>query len=210
MPRRAATVSALLAGVLAGLGVAVPVGAVAVSLVTLSARTSLRVGAAAGLGVATADGAYALLAVVGGAALAARLDAVAGTVRVACAAVLLGVAGALVRSSVRPAGTVEAGSGPSPLRAYAGLLALTLLNPLTVVLFTALVVGRSAGEAPGPGDQALFVVGVLLASASWHLLLAAGGTALGRALTAPRARLLAGLGAAALLAGLAVRLLLAP
>ena len=202
--------SPLLAGLVAGLGVAVPVGAVAVSLVALTARTSLRVGAAAGLGVATADGAYALLAVVGGAALAARLDAVAGPVRTACAGVLLLVAGALVRSSTRPAGTVDARPGPTPLRAYAALLALTLLNPLTVVLFTALVVGRSAGAAPGPGDQALFVVGVLLASACWHLLLAAGGAALGRGLTGPRGRLLTGLGSAALLAGLALRLLLTP
>jgi len=204
-----AVVSALLAGVLAGLGVAVPVGAVAVCLVTLTARTSLRVGASAGLGVATADGAYALLAVVGGAALAARLEAVAGPVRTACAVVLLAVAGALVRSSLRPAGDVDARSGPTPLRAYAGLLALTLLNPLTVVLFTALVVGRSAGAAVGAGDQALFVGGVLLASSLWHLLLVAGGAALGRSLTGPRGRLLAGLCSATLLTVLAVRLLLA-
>ena len=47
---------ALVAGLLAGYGVAVPVGAIAVLIVGLTARTSLRVGAAAALGVATADG----------------------------------------------------------------------------------------------------------------------------------------------------------
>ena len=47
---------AFLAGLLAGLGVAVPVGAIAVLVMSLAARTSFRVGAAAALGVATADG----------------------------------------------------------------------------------------------------------------------------------------------------------
>ena len=56
---------ALVAGLLAGYGVAVPVGAVAVLVVGLTARTSLRVGAAAALGVATADGVYAPAAVAG-------------------------------------------------------------------------------------------------------------------------------------------------
>ncbi|MEN3306825.1 MAG: hypothetical protein V7603_3027, partial [Micromonosporaceae bacterium] len=60
---------ALISGLLAGYGVAVPVGAVAVLVASLAARTSIVVGSAAALGVATADGLYALLAVVGGAAL---------------------------------------------------------------------------------------------------------------------------------------------
>ncbi len=59
----------LVAGLLAGFGIAIPVGAVATYLVTLTARTSPRVGEAAALGVASADGLYAMLAVVGGAAL---------------------------------------------------------------------------------------------------------------------------------------------
>src|SRR5689334_18560020 len=62
--------AAFLAGVAAGYGIAVPVGAIGVLIVALSARMSLRVGAAAGLGAATADGVYALNAVLGGAVLA--------------------------------------------------------------------------------------------------------------------------------------------
>jgi threonine/homoserine/homoserine lactone efflux protein len=63
--------AALVAGLLAGFGIAVPVGAVATYLVSLTARTSLRTGACAALGVATADGLYALIAALGGTALAA-------------------------------------------------------------------------------------------------------------------------------------------
>jgi threonine/homoserine/homoserine lactone efflux protein len=61
---------ALLAGLLAGYGIAMPVGAVATYLVTLTARTSARVGAAGALGVASADGLYAVVAGIG------RVDAV--------------------------------------------------------------------------------------------------------------------------------------
>lgn len=73
--------TALAAGLLAGYGIAVPVGAVATYLVTLTARASLRVGASAALGVATADGAYALLAVLGGTALTRLIEPIAEPLR---------------------------------------------------------------------------------------------------------------------------------
>ncbi|MEV1287482.1 LysE family transporter, partial [Micromonospora sp. NPDC049679] len=82
------------AGLLAGYGVAVPVGAIAILILGLTARTSLRVGAAAALGVATADGLYAVVAVLGGAALAGAIAPVAGPLRWLAAVVLLGLAGA--------------------------------------------------------------------------------------------------------------------
>src|SRR3954465_15383203 len=84
--------AALVAGLLAGYGIAVPVGAVATYLVSLTARTSLRTGVCAALGVATADGLYALLAGVGGAALAAVLRPFLGPLRWVSAAVLLALA----------------------------------------------------------------------------------------------------------------------
>jgi threonine/homoserine/homoserine lactone efflux protein len=62
-------IAALAAGLVAGYGIAMPVGAVAAYLVALTARTSLRTGVFAALGVATADGVYALIAVCGRAAL---------------------------------------------------------------------------------------------------------------------------------------------
>ena len=73
--------AALLAGLLAGYGVAVPVGAIAALIVSLTARTSLRVGAGAALGVATADGLYCLAAVLGGTALARVVEPISGPLR---------------------------------------------------------------------------------------------------------------------------------
>jgi arginine exporter protein ArgO len=122
--------AALAAGLLAGYGVALPVGAVGAYLVALTARTSLRTGAFAALGVATADGVYAVIAV--------------------C---------------------------------------------------------WQGAATPGHADQAVFVVAVFVASASWQLVLAGGGAFLGRLLTGSRGRLVTGLASSALIGVLAVHLL---
>lgn len=204
--------AALLAGVLAGYGVAVPVGAIAVLVVSLTARTSWRVGASAALGVATADGLYALLAVVGGAALAAVVAPVAGPLRWTAAVVLLAMAAhtgyTAVRAHRRGDRARPADSAAVSGRGvYAGLVLLTLLNPMTMIYFTALVLGRQSTAQMPPAAAALFVLGAFAASASWQLLLVGGGSLVGRALTGPRGRLLTALGSSALIAVLAGLLL---
>ncbi|WP_088991530.1 LysE family transporter [Micromonospora chokoriensis] len=205
---------AFLAGLVAGYGVAIPVGAIAILILGLSARTSFRVGAAAALAVATADGLYAAVAALGGASLAGMIAPVAGPLRVVAAVVLLGLAAhglwrtwAAHRSAAAPAARAGRGMG-TPGRAYAALLGLTLLNPATVLYFVALVLGRPDTTGAGLLPAALFVAGVFLASASWQLLIAGGGTVVGRALSSPRGRSVTGLVSSALIAALAVLALL--
>nr|MDT0659610.1 LysE family transporter [Micromonospora sp. DSM 115978] len=205
--------TAFLAGLIAGYGVAIPVGAIAILVMGLAARTSLRVGSAAALGVATADGLYAVLAVAGGAALAGEVEPIAGPLRWIAAVVLLGLAawtaGTAWRRYGRPAGPARAATGlDRPGRAFLGLTALTLLNPMTIVYFTALVLGRQA-TAGGPGavGAGLFAVGAFLASASWQLLIAGGGRLIGRLLAGRRGRLGTAWVSSALIAALAVSLL---
>ncbi|MEV7322267.1 LysE family transporter [Streptomyces sp. NPDC093970] len=207
--------AALVAGLLAGYGIAVPVGAVGTYLVSLTARTSLRTGACAALGVASADGLYALLAAVGGAALAAALLPVLGPLRLVSALVLVGLAvrGAAValrqyrerRLSVRAERPV-----PGPGRAYLGLLGITMLNPTTVIYFAALVVGSRSSDPVRPLEQGVFVLAAFAASASWQLLLAGGGALLGRGLTGHRGRLVTALLSSCVMLGLAARMMLSP
>ncbi|MGW7378226.1 LysE family transporter [Streptomyces sp. NPDC054794] len=203
--------AALVAGLLAGFGIAVPVGAVATYLVSLTARTSLRTGACAALGVATADGLYALLATVGGAAVAAALRPVLGPLRWASALVLaaLAVRGAAValrhHREHRLATRLER-PVPDATRAYLGLLGITLLNPATVIYFAALVLGTRTADAVRPLEQGVFVLAAFAASASWQLLLATGGALLGRALTGHRGRLLTALLSSGVIMALAVRM----
>lgn len=185
---------AFLAGLVAGYGIAVPVGAIAVLVMGLAARTSLTVGAAAAMGVATADGLYAAVAVLGGAALAGIITPIATPLRWAAALVLLALAGHTAASAIQhfrdPAGTARRGDGPgTPARAYLGVLALTLLNPMTIVYFAALVLGRQAGDAAGPAEAIVFVLAAFLASTSWQLMIATGGSLVGRVLSGRRGRL---------------------
>lgn len=192
-----------LAGVAAGYGIAVPVGAIGVLIAGLSARTSLRVGAAAGLGAATADGVYALVAVVGGAAVADLIAPVAGPLRWVAAVVLLGLAAVTAWGAFKKRAVADQPERPATaLRAYAAILALTLLNPATVIYFAALVIGRG-----GAGGGPWFVIGAFLASASWQLLIAGGGSLIGRLLTGPRGRRVTALVSSAVIAVLALQVL---
>ncbi|GIE46693.1 lysine transporter LysE [Amorphoplanes nipponensis] len=213
--------AAFWAGVVAGYGVAVPVGAIAVLIAGLTARTSLRVGAAAGLGAASADGVYALIAVLGGAALAAAIQPIATPLRWAAAVILVLLAAHTARAALRkraadrpaapeplipaaPQAGVPAAAmtdTTTPTRAYLAVLGLTLLNPATVVYFAALVLGRG-----GTGGGVWFVAGAFLASASWQLLIAGGGALVGRLLTGERGRLITALVSSAVIAVLALAL----
>ncbi|MEU3278986.1 LysE family transporter [Streptomyces antibioticus] len=200
---------ALVAGLVAGYGIAVPVGAVATYLVSLTARTSLRTGVCAALGVATADGLYALLATVGGTAATVALRPVLVPLRWASALVLLALAarGALTavgRYRARRLAVRAVPPAPSARRAFLSLLGITLLNPATVVYFAALVLGSGASGAVRPLEQGVFVVAAFAASASWQVLVAGGGALLGRALTGHRGRLVTALVSSAVMTVLAV------
>jgi arginine exporter protein ArgO len=161
------------------------------------------VGAAAGLGAATADGVYAVVAVLSGAALASVIAPIATPLRWVAAGVLLLLALKTAYGAVRRTGTTDRPPRPVTARAaYAGILGLTLLNPATVIYFAALILGRG-----GTGGGVWFVVGAFLASASWQLLLAGGGSLVGRLLTGERGRLITALVSSAVIAALAITLL---
>jgi threonine/homoserine/homoserine lactone efflux protein len=181
-------------GVLAGYGIAVPVGAIAVLIVDVGLRRGFRPAFAAGAGAASADFLYASLAALAGGALALLLAPFATPLRVASGLVLCGLGGyGLWRAwlgarageqSLRRApgehekpeiGTAGVDGGARPGRVYAQFLGLTLLNPLTVAYFAALVLGRGAGGAAAPVDRLIFVAGAGLASLSWQTLLAGFG-----------------------------------
>jgi arginine exporter protein ArgO len=210
---RPIVIAALVAGLLAGYGVAMPVGAIGAYLVALTARTSLRTGVFAALGVATADGAYALAAVCGGAALAAALRPITLPLRLVSAVVLIalairGTAMAIRHHRERRDETCARTMAVGAARAYLGTCGMTMLNPVTVVYFTALVLGRQTAATLAV-DRAVFVLAVSVASASWQLTLAGSGAVLGRVLTGSRGRLITAVASSILMGGMALYLLMA-
>jgi arginine exporter protein ArgO len=179
---------AFLAGVVAGYGIAIPLGAIAVLIVEAGLRRGFRTGAAAGAGAATADGVYAAVAAISGSALAALLAPWSAFLRLLSIVVLVAIAArgllsawASRTSAGEGATAIDTRAGGGPLRTYLTFLGLTLLNPMTVTYFAALVLGLpEVGDAPP--ERAAFVAGAFLASVSWQLLLAAFGALLhGRA-----------------------------
>ncbi|MEU1889990.1 LysE family transporter [Streptomyces pristinaespiralis] len=200
----------LISGALAGFGIAMPVGAVTVMIVTLSAQTSLRTGLAGAMGTATADGLYALIAALTGAALAGLLRPVAGPMRWTAAVVLLALAAKgladAVRRSLDP-GSVRQVEEKRPFSVYLQFLGLTVLNPLTIVYFSALVLALRNDDWPPMGGL-MFVVAAFAASASWQALLAVGGALVGRVLTSDKGRLGTALVGNGVIIFLAARLLL--
>ena len=202
-------ISDLVAGVLAGLAVAMPIGAIGTYLVGLAARERFAVAAGAALGVASVDGGYAVVASVGGAGLQAVVQRIAGALTIAAAIVLLLVATRTLQLALRRYRRADADgiSGPgrlTPLRAYGTLIAMTAVNPATVVTFAAVVLGRSAGDSSFDwATVVLFAVGAFAASAAWQLVLVSGGSLLGRLLTGRRGQLGISICSAVIMLGLA-------
>ncbi len=179
-------------GLLAGYGIAIPVGAVAILIVNTSIRCGFAVGFMAGAGAATADVLYATLASIAGAVLTAALQPIAVLLRIAGGLVLISLAAAGLwqglRRSGNQTGTLET---CPPLKMYAQFVGITIINPLTVVYFAAFILGRGASAAHYPLlANLLFVVGAGLASLSWQTLLAVLGGMAGSRLS-PRFRLYA-------------------
>src|SRR3954454_24082288 len=137
---------AIVSGLVTGLAIAMPVGAVAALIVALTVRTSFRVGLGAALGVGTVDGAYAAAAVVGGGLVAQVLAPIAQPLRIGSTVVLLAIALWLVVSALRPRPERVAGNGwvTTPLRAWMAFVAITAVNPATVIYFAAIVLANRA------------------------------------------------------------------
>jgi threonine/homoserine/homoserine lactone efflux protein len=185
--------SAFVAGIFAGYGVAIPVGAIAVLIIDTALRRGFVPGLAAGAGAATADGLYALVAALAGAAVAALVAPLSLEVRAVSALVLalIAIRGLISLRAIATAGPAAATTPRSLRRTYLTILALTIVNPMTVIYFTALILGLPA-IGSGPDAKAAFVIGAFLASLSWQSVLAALGSVAHRRLP-ERARLAAAL-----------------
>ncbi len=174
-----------LTGVLAGYGIAIPVGAIAILIVEVGIRCGFRCAFFAGAGAASADFLYAGLAVIGGAALAELVESVDQPLRIISAFVLAAIAVAGLRRVRRKQRSIEI-SFPDRRElagTYARFVGLTVINPTTVVYFAAVIVGLGVANEMPAVEGALFTAGAFLASLSWQTLLAGVGAFAGNRLS---------------------------
>jgi arginine exporter protein ArgO len=193
---------ALLAGVVAGLAVAVPLGAIGVLILQEGLGRGWRHASAAATGVALVDLAYAGLATAAGTAVTRALETHTRTIQLVGAGVLLAVAArglfglrtepgpapaaaATQAGGPSPSGPGPAGepspSGPGPTAVLRRFVALTAVNPLTAVYFVVLAAGLGSTVAGARAGTA-FVLGVFVGSWVWQLTLAAAGSLAGASL----------------------------
>ena len=203
--------SAFWEGVVAGYGIAIPVGAIAILIVETSLRQGFFTGFMAGAGAATADLIYATIAVLAGVAVAAALAPFATALKISSIIVLLalgsyGLWRAFDRRNQQSIKAEEPGRR-GRLRTYWQFLGLTLLNPLTVVYFGALILSRDPTANGTTAGRLAFIIGAALASLSWQSLLAGTG-ALAKKVLSPQFQLYASVLGNLVVIGLGVRILL--
>jgi arginine exporter protein ArgO len=202
------------AGAVAGLAVALPLGAIGVLLVQQAITAGWRAAAAGALGIGMIDGLYAAVAVLAGTSLSRALTGHESAVQLVGAGLLTAVAvrGLIgLRQVMRdrvptsdPVSGTAAGVRSSPLRVLGRFFALTAINPLTAIYFVALAAG-SGDAIGGPERSSAFVVGVFVASLTWQLLLVTVGAVAGSRL-GERSRLVTGLVGYLVVLGYAVRM----
>ncbi|WP_240140226.1 LysE family transporter [Streptomyces sp. MUM 178J] len=180
--------TAAAAGAAAGLGVAMPLGAMGVLLIQEGMR-GRRGAVAAATAVALTDLVYAAAATALGPLVAAALSGVEAWVRLVAAAVLLAIAvrGLLASRTPPPAAAADRGLGTAgTARTFWTFAGLTAVNPTTALYFAALTTAQGAALS-GPAAGGVFVAGVFLASLLWQQLLVAGSSFAGARISA-RAR----------------------
>ncbi|MFB6559669.1 LysE family transporter [Streptomyces sp. NPDC056400] len=182
-----------LAGAAAGLGVAMPMGAMSVLLLQEAMRDR-RTAVAAAAGIAAVDLGYAALATALGPWVASHISPVEAWVRLASAVILLviaarGLYGASPARASDPAPDSAPDSAPAsvpvfapppalPVKAFARYVGLTALNPTTALYFAALTTAQGAALGTGAAGAA-FLLGVGAASLLWQQALVTLGSLAG-------------------------------
>jgi threonine/homoserine/homoserine lactone efflux protein len=188
-------IAAALAGGAAGLAIAMPLGAIGLLLLRLGMLHGFRSGAAGALAVGSVDLAYCAAAVTIGSKVSPLVESWGAAPLVVSGVVVIAIGVRQLVSARRTAaagGTDVAPAAPMPgrpLAIYGRFVALTALNPLTLLYFIALA-GVLASATSGVGTKVAFVAGTGIASMGWQLGLAAVGAVMHRAISARAARVL--------------------
>jgi threonine/homoserine/homoserine lactone efflux protein len=173
---------ALAKSFLFGVTMAAAVGPIALLIVSYGVRDGFKPAAGAGLGAALADLAYAGIAFTLGSLLLSTLERYEAVLKLASAAtlVLFGVwlAGRAWRASPTAAPPARLTRVATPL---VTTFALTIVNPLTIVLFAAFSAQLPALESARAIGAAAFAL--FLGSLAVQLVWAAGGTVVARLLS---------------------------
>ncbi|WP_175923922.1 LysE family translocator [Burkholderia latens] len=167
-----------------GLIIALSVGPVALMIANYGVRAGTATGVRAAIGVAAADGCYAIVAFTIGAMLAGKLASHLPLFRMFGAFVLLAMGARMLWHALRDRRRTLDGDVPTPPgeRPFMSMFAVTLANPLTILLFY----GYASAAASAHRHWLLGATCVFAGSLAGQLVFAFGGSAIGRFVKSPR------------------------
>jgi threonine/homoserine/homoserine lactone efflux protein len=155
-------------GFVIGFVIAASVGPITLLVIRRTLGAGWRMGLASGMGVATADAAYGAVAAFGIAVIADALVAISRPLGIVGGAALIWIG---LRTAWRPAPPVaaDAPTARSLATGYLSILGLTLTNPMTIILYGAVIV--SVGVPASSGAALSLWLGLAIGSVAWWLVL---------------------------------------
>jgi threonine/homoserine/homoserine lactone efflux protein len=158
-----------------GLSIAAPVGPIGLLVIQRTLQHGAGLGLATGLGAAAADAVFGALGAFGVSAVIGLLQSARVPLALLGGAFLLWLAWRNWVAQPASARAQMAGA-PRLWPSFVGTFLLTLSNPATILSFIAIF--AALGSRGTPASPAVMVLGVLLGSALWWLLLCAMVSAL--------------------------------
>jgi threonine/homoserine/homoserine lactone efflux protein len=163
----------LVKGIVVGVVIAIPVGPVGILCLRRTIFEGRLSGLVSGSGAASADALFAVIAAFGLTFVSGWLIRYQDWLRAAGGVYLLYAGGSALLSTAHEQLTEE--SDPETLvRGFASAFALTVTNPITILVFLAIFAAVGLGERATLVHAAFLVLGVWLGSFLWWLALSAG------------------------------------
>jgi threonine/homoserine/homoserine lactone efflux protein len=164
-----------LKGLAIGFSIAAPVGPIGVLCIRRSLANGAAAGLASGLGAAVADAVYGCIAAFGLTVVSGFLMSYRTWFQLFGGVFLIWLGVQTYRARPAERATTSANGTRGLVAAFASTFILTLTNPMTILSFVAVFAALGLGSTGGDYRAAVaLVVGVLLGSALWWLLLSGG------------------------------------
>lgn len=162
----------LLAGVLTGFSIAVPIGPMGLLCIQRTLASGMRAGISTGLGAATVNVAYGAIILLG---LNGLTPWIATGGRALTAAGGLFLLWSAARTLMRDPAKVQTRAPKlDGLRAYGSAVAFNAVNPMSPILIMALLTPVVGGLVPSQLDTGLLLLGMFGAAMCWWVCLSSG------------------------------------
>lgn len=203
-------VDVLLTGLIAGIALAIPLGPMALLLISTTLQHGRKISTFGALAMSSVDFIYALLTATFGVAVVAALSAWVWPLRILGSVLLVIISIQFFLGARKDfAGLSDTPQMTSRTKTYARFFALTVINPATAFYFVGIVPSVAASTAGQSTviTALIFAIGVFIASIFWQLTLVFAATVT-KSFTNPKIQSLLRMVGAGLIAVLAVGLLL--